>query len=71
MRSGLNAHIQATQIQRTWRRNPRRRRPTNMATFVLNSYDGDIDLSNKEGRKLYDAGSTGVEKEHRFDRLKG
>eukprot|EP00957_Ditylum_brightwellii_P047276 3591401-Ditylum_brightwellii.AAC.1 len=38
-----------------------------MATFILNPYDTDIDLSNKEGRKLYDAWCTGVEKEQRFD----
>eukprot|EP00957_Ditylum_brightwellii_P013434 1014199-Ditylum_brightwellii.AAC.1 len=38
-----------------------------MATFILNPYDGDIDLSNKEGRKLYNTGCTGVEKEQRFD----
>eukprot|EP00957_Ditylum_brightwellii_P009215 697407-Ditylum_brightwellii.AAC.1 len=38
-----------------------------MATFILNPYDGDIDLSNKEGRKLYNAGCTGVKKEQRFD----
>eukprot|EP00957_Ditylum_brightwellii_P109397 8344426-Ditylum_brightwellii.AAC.1 len=38
-----------------------------MATFILNQYDGDIDLSNKEGRKLYNAGCTGVKKGQKFD----
>eukprot|EP00957_Ditylum_brightwellii_P161745 12315189-Ditylum_brightwellii.AAC.1 len=38
-----------------------------MATFILNWYDRDINLSNKEGRKLYSAGCTGVKKEQRFD----
>eukprot|EP00957_Ditylum_brightwellii_P106423 8119336-Ditylum_brightwellii.AAC.1 len=41
-----------------------------MATFILNPYNGDINLSNKEERKLYNTGCTGVKKEQRFDRSK-
>eukprot|EP00957_Ditylum_brightwellii_P151506 11537894-Ditylum_brightwellii.AAC.1 len=37
-----------------------------MAAFILNPYDGDIGLSTKEGRKLYDTGCTGVKKEQIF-----
>eukprot|EP00957_Ditylum_brightwellii_P154627 11768473-Ditylum_brightwellii.AAC.1 len=41
-----------------------------MATCILNPYTWDIDISNKEGRKLYAAGCVEVEKEQRFNGLK-
>ena len=38
-----------------------------MSAFLLNPYDGDLDLSNKDDRKLYQDACKGLAKENLFD----
>ena len=38
-----------------------------MPTFLLNPYDGDLDLTNKDDRKLFQDACKGLEKENLFD----
>ena len=38
-----------------------------MNTFMLNPYDGELDLANKDDRKLYHDGCKGLQEANRFD----